>query len=150
MVSGTPCLVRGLCVPSSRSGPPRRWGSQLGVSLDLVIEISDNVREGQPTAREVTSSYLSVIINNYIKIITSMTGCVELDDFWHWNGLYLLRSFSHNFAANTFESITPLFVSTLEHLVFWMDSFDIWHKQSLAQYGVSHILVFLLQGMIRT
>ena len=37
MVSGTPYLIRGPCVPPSRSGPPRRCGPQSGVSFDLFI-----------------------------------------------------------------------------------------------------------------
>ena len=36
MVSGTPYLVWGPCVPPSRSGPPRRCGPQWGVGLDLI------------------------------------------------------------------------------------------------------------------
>ena len=37
--SGTPYLVRGPCVPPSRSGPPRRCGPQSGVSLDLISSV---------------------------------------------------------------------------------------------------------------
>ena len=39
MVSGTPYLVRGPCVPPSRSGPPRRCGPQSGVSLDRNVHV---------------------------------------------------------------------------------------------------------------
>ena len=38
--------------------------------------------------------------------------------------------------------MTHLVVSALQHIQFWMDSFPIWHKWSLAWEDVSHAMTF--------
>ena len=86
-------------------------------------------------------------------MITSMRGCVAHNDLWLW--CISARSLSHDFAI-TLLNMDDLAVSTPQHVQFWMDSFLIWYKWSLAGEGVligqrlgSHgSFIFLRSGLV--
>ena len=63
------------------------------------------------------------------QMITSITGCVVFNDPWPW--LISSRSFSYDFA------IKLLKYDTSWHVQFWLDSFPIWYKWSLAWEGMT-------------
>ena len=74
------------------------------------------------------------------QMITSMRGCVACNDVRPWP--VSSRSFSHDFAIKLLKYIAHLVLSTLQHIQFWMNSFHIWHKWSLAWEDVLHVTTF--------
>ena len=56
------------------------------------IDIGDNIKEGQPTAREVTWSQLSTIMNNYTKMACRLISAKSLSQ----NHYYYLRILFYN------------------------------------------------------
>ena len=64
------------------------------------------------------------------QIIITIRGCVACNDLWPWP---IFQGHS---------ALTLKIVSTLQRLQFWMDSFHIWYKWSLAWEGVLHVMIF--------
>ena len=72
-------------------------------------------------------------------MITSMKGCAMLNNLVPWP--LSSRSLSHDFAIKLLK-YSHLVVSALQHVQFWMDSFHIGHKWSLAWDGELHIMTY--------
>ena len=72
-------------------------------------------------------------------MITSMKGCAMLNNLVPWP--LSSRSLSHDFAIKLLKYLY-LVVSALQHVQFWMDSFHIGHKWSLAWDGELHIMTY--------
>ena len=78
---------------------------------------------------------LDGFLTYFVQMITSMGGCVASNDLSPWP--ISSRSFSHDFIVKLLKYIAHLVMSTLQHIQFWINSFHIWHKWSLAWEGVA-------------
>ena len=72
-----------------------------------------------------------------IQMTTSIRGCVTCYEIWP-RPIYS-RSICREFAIKLLN-MTYLVMSALHLVLFWINSFRIWHKWSLAWEGVSHTL----------
>ena len=90
--------------------------------------------------RSVTPTVLDGLFRYQAQMITSMRGCVMPNHLWPWH------EFIHLWLCNK-----TCHVCSTAHK-FWMDSFHIGHKWSLAWEGVLHIMNFdfnpYLQGFL--
>ena len=80
-------------------------------------------------------------------MITSMRRCVACDDLWPWP--ISSRSFDldlenrvHSVTFSVLDRLFPYLPQIITTIQFWMDSFHIWYKWSLAWEGVSHVKTF--------
>ena len=70
-------------------------------------------------------------------MIASIRGCITHNNFW--SRALSPRLFSHDYETKLLK------FGNLSHIQFWMDSFHIWHKWSLASDAVSHVMILTLQ-----
>ena len=77
------------------------------------------------------STVLDVFFPYLAQMVTSMRGCVAYNDLWPW------PIFSRSFGLDLENR-----VRSVASTQFWMDSFHIWYKWSLAWEGVLHVMTF--------
>ena len=139
--------IRG-CVAQSDLWP---WPiSSRSFRHDFAIKLLKCVRPAC-RVRSVTSTVLDGLFPYWTQMITSMVGCVVVIDLWPWP--MSSRSLRHEFAIKLLN-MAHFVVSVLQHVQFWMDSFHICHKWSLAWEGVPWTLTLdldlYLQGYSAT